>query len=93
MPLEPAVADRTRYRWYHKLAAVVFIVFCVEIGAFLLLFPWSDAWERNFLSELIPQMQSWWDSRYVKGAVSGLGALNLYISLVEIYRLRRFAKR
>jgi hypothetical protein len=30
---------------------------------------------------------------YVRGAVSGLGAVNLYISFVEILRLRRFARR
>jgi len=29
----------------------------------------------------------------VRGAVSGLGIVNVYISLVEIFRLRRFARR
>jgi hypothetical protein len=29
----------------------------------------------------------------VRGAVSGLGAVNLFISLMEIFRLRRFAGR
>jgi hypothetical protein len=41
----------------------------------------------------MPQMKSFWDNLYVRGAVSGLGVVNLYISLVEIYRLRRFARR
>jgi hypothetical protein len=38
-------------------------------------------------------MKPYWDNLYVRGAVSGLGAVNLYISLVEIFRLRRFARR
>jgi hypothetical protein len=28
---------------------------------------------------------------YVRGAISGLGVLNLYISLGEVFRLRRFS--
>jgi hypothetical protein len=30
---------------------------------------------------------------YVRGAVSGLGVVNIYISMLELYRLRRFAGR
>jgi hypothetical protein len=30
---------------------------------------------------------------YVRGAVSGLGVANLYISFAEIFRLKRFARR
>jgi len=30
---------------------------------------------------------------YVRGAISGLGVIDLYISILEILRLRRFAHR
>jgi hypothetical protein len=30
---------------------------------------------------------------YVRGAISGLGMVNLYISLGEVFRLRRFSGR
>ena len=30
---------------------------------------------------------------YLRGAISGLGVVNLYISLIEAFRLRRFAVR
>jgi hypothetical protein len=81
------------YHWYHKMSAVVFITFCLEMGLFLLIFPWTESWEGNYFSGLMPQMKVYWDNLYVRGAVSGLGVVNLYISLVEIYRLRRFARR
>jgi len=29
----------------------------------------------------------------VRGAISGLGVVNLYISLGEVFRLRRFSSR
>jgi hypothetical protein len=88
---EPA-ATPMEYRWYHKTGAVLFIVFCLEIGCFLLIFPWTEYWEWNFLGSLIPRAHLFWDSSYVRGAVSGLGLVNLYIAFVEIIRLRRFAR-
>ncbi len=81
------------YRWFHKLAAVLFITFCLEIGLFLLIFPWTEYWDANYFSALIPEWHQYWTNMYVRGAVSGLGVVNLYISFVEIFRLRRFAGR
>src|SRR3954469_23791995 len=88
VPVEPPA-----YRWYHKMSAVVFITFCLEIGFFLLVFPWTEAWENNYFSSLIPEWHRWWDNMYLRGGVSGIGAVNLYISFVEVFRLKRFAKR
>jgi hypothetical protein len=101
-PQPPAAAETVHapiavpppvYHWYHKMSAVVFITFCLEMGLFLLIFPWTESWDGNYFSGLMPQMKIYWDNLYVRGAVSGLGVVNLYISLVEIYRLRRFARR
>jgi len=91
---EPLATLGPRYRWYHKMSAVVFITFCLEIGIFLTVFPWlPDYWDSNFFVTLVPEWHRYWDNMYVRGAVSGLGAVNLYISLIEVTRLRRFAKR
>ena len=40
--------NEPRYRWYHKVSALIFIVFCLELGMFLVVFPWSDFWDRSF---------------------------------------------
>ena len=87
-----AVAPPPTYHWYQKVSAVVFITFCLEIGLYLLIVPWTESWDGNYFSGL-PRMKIYWDNLYVRGAVSGLGAVNLFISLSEIFRLRRFAKR
>jgi hypothetical protein len=89
----PAPVHRPVYRWYHKMSAVLFITFCLEIGLFLLIFPWTEYWDANFFSALIPDWRQYWDNMYVRGAISGLGVVDLYISFVEILRLRRFARR
>ena len=86
----PAVLE---YHWYHKVGAVLFILFCLEIGGFLAVFPWTEYWEANYLSSLIPRLQPYWDNPYVRGAVSGLGIVNLYIALSETFGLRRFARK
>ena len=89
----PVQVDPPPFRWYHKMSAVLFITFCLEIGFFLLVFPWTEQWENNYFSSFIPEWHRWWDNMYVRGAVSGLGAVNLYISVIELFRLKRFARR
>jgi hypothetical protein len=79
-----------RYRWYHKAGALVYIFFCFELGVFLLLFPWLDLWEKNYFSTLLP-WSGFWNNDYVRGAVSGLGLMNIAISFSELLRLRRFS--
>ncbi len=90
-PPPPAIA-RIEYRWHHKMAAVLLITFCLEIGLFLLIFPWTEYWDSNYFVSLAPQWRAYWDNMYIRGAVSGLGVINLYISLVEVFRLRRFSR-
>jgi hypothetical protein len=81
------------YRWHHKMSAVLLVAFCLGIGLFLLIFPWTQYWDANYFGSLMPQWHLYWDNMYVRGAVSGLGVVNLYISVLELYRLRRFARR
>ncbi len=88
----PIPVNMPEYRWYHKMSAVLFITFCLEIGFFLAVFPWTEYWDNNFFSTWISGWHYYWDNMYVRGAVSGLGIVNLYISLFEMLRLRRFAK-
>src|SRR5690348_12511528 len=98
MPVEPGITPVTeketadpprRYRWYQKISALLLIVFCMEIGCFLLIFPWyGDVWDRNLFSSLL--QRGYWENPYFRGALSGLGVVNLYISFAEILRLRRF---
>ena len=71
--------------------ALLIVVVCLELGLFLLVFPWTDYWASNYFATFIPQYFWIWDSAYFKGAVSGLGVVNLFICVSEIFRLRRFA--
>lgn len=87
----PISVERPIYRWYHKLSAAVLIALCVEIGLFLLVFPWTAYWENNYFSSLLGPWRRYWMNPYWRGAVSGLGVANLFLALGEVFRLRRFA--
>jgi hypothetical protein len=89
----PVPIEQSEYRWYHKLSAILLVTFCLEIGLFLLIFPWSEYWTTNYFSAFLPAWRPYWTNAYFRGAVSGLGVANLYIALAEIFRLRRFARR
>jgi len=93
MPVEPpatvnAVVERPRSGWYKKLGALLFVIFCFEIGVFLVVFPWLDPWDNNWVADM-RWVAEVWDSPYFRGALSGLGLVNIFISFIEVFRLKR----
>jgi hypothetical protein len=88
IPLEEAVQPPGS-TWVQKIGILLFVVFCFELGVFLLIFPWLDAWNNNGIASIAPWVRGIWVSPYFRGALSGLGVVNVYISLLEILRLRR----
>ena len=91
-PLEsPPVS--VKHTWVHKLGIFLFIIVCFEVGAFLTVFPWTPQWDNNYVANLFPLLRGLWTSSYFRGALSGLGMLNIYISLGEVSRLRRPAAK
>ncbi len=93
-PLEPQPAIETpvepaRIPWYQRLGTLLFVIVCFEVGIFLMIFPWMEYWDQNWIAGIAPWVRAVWNSPFFRGALSGLGVLNIYISLVEIIRLRR----
>lgn len=80
-----------KFRWYHKLVGLLWVILCFEIGIFLLAFPWSSYWSSNYFGWLSPEWRQIWLSSWLRGAITGLGVVNLYVSLLEVFRLQRFS--
>jgi uncharacterized protein YjbI with pentapeptide repeats len=79
-----------RRSWQGRLLGISFAIFAFEIGLFLVIFPWmGDAWDLNYIQSMGPVLQNIWDEPYFRGAVSGLGFLNIYIAMLQIARLFR----
>ena len=84
------------FRWLERAVALLYVIFCFELGVFLLVFPWLKLWENSYFSNLEWTVLGYdwervWDSAWFRGAVSGLGLMNLLISFSEVFALRRIS--
>ena len=59
--------------------------FFFEAGLVLLIMPWSIYWEQNYFLQALPVVQTFINNDFVRGAVSGLGLVNLLAGLGEIW--------
>jgi len=83
-----------------KLTIVFFILICFEIGILLVILPWvpSPSWNENYLLVLAADKVHWpWlalavKSGYVRGAVTGLGLLNILLGVWEIVNFKKTAQ-
>ena len=76
-----------------RFGLMVFIALCIEIGIFLFLFPWSEIWENNFLLGPYPWLRPIYVSHYFRGAISGLGLVNLWLGISQAWNFRRLVSR
>lgn len=76
-----------------KLTVIFFIVLCLLLGTYLILSPWDTLfgnWSENYLLVLVsesaglPVLQRTVTSNWFRGAVTGLGVLNVIIAFWEI---------
>lgn len=70
---------------------LLLIALFVEIGLVLTIVPWSGYWERNYFAETWPLLHAFITNNFIRGAVSGLGLLNLAVAFLELFAL--FAER
>jgi hypothetical protein len=76
----------------NRLLAVAFILFCFEIGLFLVFVPWSQLWEHNVLLAYSLHLRGLLLNNFVRGAVSGLGVVDVVLGLSELSRFWRSLK-
>lgn len=83
-----------------KLTVIFFIILCLQLGIILILLPWLSIgafgdWGDNFLLAFVaektglPVIQTAVSSTWFRGAVTGLGVLNLLIAFWEIAHFKR----
>jgi len=63
---------------------LLLVAFFVEVGLMLIVLPWSIFWERNYFAAAWPGLRIVLTNDFVRGAVSGLGVLNLLAGLSEL---------
>ena len=89
-PETPLAETAPRRSFSSRLLGLVFVMFCFEVGVFLVVFPWLGIWENNTIPATIaPWLADVWGNPYFRGALSGIGVVNVYISFAEMVRLVR----
>ena len=68
---------------------LLIIALLVELGLLLIVVPWSAYWERNYFAQVSPVVSLVVTNNYVRGAVTGLGAVNLFAALADLALLVR----
>ena len=63
---------------------LLLIAVFLEVGIVLLVVPWSGYWEQNYFAVLLPPVHALITNHFVRGAVSGLGVLNLVAGISEL---------
>ncbi len=79
----PPVKPGKFAKWHRRFLGFCLVIFAFELGLFLLIFPWLHAWEMSWVPVHSPHLAAIWMSRYFRGALSGLGLLNVYVALAE----------
>jgi hypothetical protein len=57
------------------------------VGIILMFVPWTAFWERNYFAESLPLLDALVKNPFVRGAVSGVGVLNILAGLADLRSL------
>ena len=83
-----------------KLTVIIFIILCLLLGVYLILLPWTNFgvigdWGDNYLLAVVsekadlPILRKTVTSGWVRGAVTGLGILNLFLAFWEMAHFKQ----
>jgi hypothetical protein len=60
------------------------VALLLESGLLLVLIPWSAFWDRNYFVGWSPALGALLTSNYFRGAITGLGLVNVWAALAEL---------
>ena len=62
----------------------MFAAYFLEAGLILVIAPWTNFWNVNLFIEAYPDIQELLGSPFVRGAVSGVGAITTLAGITEL---------
>jgi len=77
--------------WLQRMSLVVLVMFCFLIGSLLVVMPWWPYyWDQNSWLIAHPALESIINKGWVRGLVSGIGLLDVWIGVSELLHYRDF---
>jgi hypothetical protein len=86
-----AVSQRpysTARLWLRRIGVLLFVFLCATIGVMLMIVPWRPEWSDNPLLMPYPVLRDVIGSGFMRGLVTGLGLLNVWVGFWEALRYR-----
>jgi hypothetical protein len=74
--------------WLRRVGVLLFVFLCATIGVMLMIVPWRPEWSDNPLLMPYPGLRDLVGSGFMRGLVTGLGLLNVWVGFWEALRYR-----
>ena len=88
---ESEPAKRTAPVWLQRLSLFVLVLFCVYLGVLVMVLPWwTRIWDRNAFILARPWLAAVLHNGAVRGMISGLGLLDIWIGISEAVHYRDY---
>lgn len=82
------VKPKRSHLWMQRVWLVVFVLFCMEVGIVLTVLPWTRLWSDNSLLLGHAALRQFLMHNFVRGLVSGLGLVDIWMGIAEAIRYR-----
>jgi hypothetical protein len=74
--------------WIDRVALVIRVVFYIELGMLLAVLPWTRLWTENGLVASLPKLRDLLQMNFIRGLVTGVGLVDVWIGIWEAVRYR-----
>jgi uncharacterized membrane protein len=85
----PQQQQRQIPRWLLVMEVILFVILRLYVGALVFVLPWRSMWTTNAFISNWPTVASFIAQGWVRGIVSGLGLLNIWIAFSVLFRRKR----
>jgi hypothetical protein len=90
-PQSTEPARRSAPVWLQRLSLFVLVLFCVYLGVLVMVLPWwTRIWDRNAFILARPWLAAVLHNGAVRGMISGLGLLDIWIGISEAVHYRDY---
>jgi hypothetical protein len=84
-------SKRTAPVWLQRLSLFVLVLFCVYLGVLVTVLPWwTRIWDQNMFIQARPWLAAILHNGAVRGIISGLGMLDIWIGISEAVHYRDY---
>ena len=74
--------------WMQRTFLIIFVLLCIEIGIVLVAVPWRPIWSDNALLSNYPHLRTVLRLGFVRGTITGIGLLDIWIGIWEAVHYR-----